>query len=875
MNDLCTPASTSSEFHRPSETQLEAEERGRVIMEKAMTRLNLDDPITNTSEAYHTLPSITNHLGIEPVFQVLPVCPECMEVYLASTTHDQACIRCHSSIFKFTQSRDSCSAAAGSEKSRAWLQFPMKSIEAQLHDIIAVQGMEDILEAWRGKPRQPGEYIDNFDGAICQELKGQDGWLFFENPRLTDDTELQIGLTLSMDWFSYLRSLIVPSHSSGPMSFNIINLPDWLWYVPVAHIVILLMPWYRYRTSNLLLSGITPGPKEQTSDQIQCFMWVFVNELIHLYEDGFVVPTEKYPEGRDIGVICDKPAAHKLGGFGSHSHTNFCHHCWISLSEKQTAAAFQSDACKPRSHEEQFTLMKEYLALLNETQWKTFVSTYATRWCELARLPYFDVCRMIVIDPMHNLLLGLVKTHFYNIWIQLNVLHKNKELRHFHDILVQLNIPAYLGRLPAMMGEPAGGSLTADQWLIAATIVCPIIIPQIWSKYCPDPVEADIVLACQIDNLAQEIEDQKAAARKAAAEARKAKDLYISAPEPEDADDIPDAGAIEDASDDEYEGDQAQKCIRLGEKGQDLLSDSILPNIHPRDPANFFKLSTALRLILVQKTRDKDIEEADRLLRDYGLELIQLYSTSVIKPNHHYATHTASCMCDYGPLHCFWTFLFERINKVPKSYNSGNHSGGELEVSFFQEFHRTVQQSCVMMQDSYNAGVKMPIHESIASMYKATADNCGTVQALVQESDEVYKDGDIALQMSPHSRSIKLPIDVYDSLLRHLQARFPALHLRSYFALGDATSLPLDPRAIIFDYAIVAQRHYWSLSHANSNANSLVAICTGSQHNDIRIGELLDIITLQQKELGVQSLGHVRWLKPANISLDHTFWSTR
>jgi hypothetical protein len=27
-----------------------------------------------------------------------------------------------------------------------------------------------------------------------------------------------------------------------------------------------------------------------------------------------------------------------------------------------------------------------------------------------------------------------------------------------------------------MMGEPAGGSLTADQWLVAATIVCPIIV---------------------------------------------------------------------------------------------------------------------------------------------------------------------------------------------------------------------------------------------------------------------------------------------------------------------------------------------------------------------------------------------------------------
>lgn len=33
-----------------------------------------------------------------------------------------------------------------------------------------------------------------------------------------------------------------------------------------------------------------------------------------------------------------------------------------------------------------------------------------------------------------------------------------------------------MGRLPALMGQPAGGSLTADQWLIAATVVCPIAV---------------------------------------------------------------------------------------------------------------------------------------------------------------------------------------------------------------------------------------------------------------------------------------------------------------------------------------------------------------------------------------------------------------
>ncbi len=79
----------------------------------------------------------------------------------------------------------------------------------------------------------------------------------------------------------------------------------------------------------------------------------------------------------------------------------------------------------------------------------------------------------------------------------------------------------------------------------------------------------------------------------------------------------------------------------------------------------------------------------------------------------------------------------------------------------------------------------------------------------------------------------------------------------------------------MFDYVIVAQQHYWSLLCAHGNANSLIVVRTRSQPSDISVGELLDIIALQQTALGVQSLGCIRWLKRANTCLANTFWSTR
>jgi hypothetical protein len=78
----------------------------------------------------------------------------------------------------------------------------------------------------------------------------------------------------------------------------------------------------RYRTTNTLLGGILPGPKEQDGDQIQRFLRVWVNELLRLWRHGFIAYTKNHPFGILVRVIlvciiCDKPAAHKFGGCGS------------------------------------------------------------------------------------------------------------------------------------------------------------------------------------------------------------------------------------------------------------------------------------------------------------------------------------------------------------------------------------------------------------------------------------------------------------------------------------------------------------------------------------------------------------------------------
>jgi hypothetical protein len=151
----------------------------------------------DTAETYKTLPSVLSHLGVNPKFIVLPVCSGCLEVHLALAPVSTLCDWCQSPIFKSTTSQKD----NGRECFKPILQFPTKSIQQQLEDILAVKRAKDLFEQWHFLTCHPGEYLDNFDGEICKTLEGPDHCPFFENPLPPESKdELQIGLMLGVDW---------------------------------------------------------------------------------------------------------------------------------------------------------------------------------------------------------------------------------------------------------------------------------------------------------------------------------------------------------------------------------------------------------------------------------------------------------------------------------------------------------------------------------------------------------------------------------------------------------------------------------------------------------------------------------------------------
>ncbi|GET66680.1 hypothetical protein RIR_jg18675.t4 [Rhizophagus irregularis DAOM 181602=DAOM 197198] len=71
----------------------------------------------------------------------------------------------------------------------------------------------------------------------------------------------------------------------------------------------------------------------------------------------------------------------------------------------------------------------------------------SVRWSEILRLPYFDLIRFVVVDPMHCLFLGIAKWITKRIWIDEGVLTE-KDLQSIQKKMDEFKVPSDLGQIP-------------------------------------------------------------------------------------------------------------------------------------------------------------------------------------------------------------------------------------------------------------------------------------------------------------------------------------------------------------------------------------------------------------------------------------------
>ncbi|KAG1908158.1 uncharacterized protein F5891DRAFT_1179677 [Suillus fuscotomentosus] len=386
---------------------------------------------------------------------------------------------------------------------------PIQVPSSSLVNFLAHGGNEAACESWRSHMVKPGELHDISDGEVWCTIQGPDQAPFFSG--METSQELHIGVTMSLDWFGRKTSIYGPSYSSGILLLCVSNLPRALSQSKYPHCRLLACLTPLLSTSFLPspagLFQITCAHLSHSTSLLfhfgiacrfppDCLLPRLSTSLLFfaaLYKEGVVYHTPGHPEGRRVrvvllGVVCDHPAMCKMCGFADHSHKNsLCPKCKVTQDELFSDESLRNEF-DPHNGEEHRCRCFQEKALETRDEHNTFFDKHGVHWTELARLPYFDLVRQTIIDSMHNLLLGIIKTQWYMQWILTPALcastqTRTRELDLMHTFLSTFEAPLWAGKLLLRVGEPAGGSLTADEYKFAATTAWPITIPIIWDMF--------------------------------------------------------------------------------------------------------------------------------------------------------------------------------------------------------------------------------------------------------------------------------------------------------------------------------------------------------------------------------------------------------
>ena len=308
---------------------------------------------------------------------------------------------------------------------------------------------------WKSRHTSPNVLGDVYDGRVWKKI--------MDNERFSDNF---YAFMINLDWFQPYKHL---TYLVGAIYLTVFNLPREV----------------RYSLQNVCLIGILPGPKEPELT-VNSFIEPLVKDLLLLWEgvelqvcQGTHTET-KLVHGAVICCSCDLPAGRKLCGFLGHSAHLGCSKCMKNFPSVKEApgyildhSGFERENWIPRTN----TQHRDNVAVLSQCTSKSALrqkeSELGCRYSTLLELPYFDPPTMLVVDPMHNLFLGIAKHFTKRVLIEKDILPTNG-LSIIQERVNNIVVPSDIGRIPYKI-ESSFYSFTADQyknWVMHYSLIC-------------------------------------------------------------------------------------------------------------------------------------------------------------------------------------------------------------------------------------------------------------------------------------------------------------------------------------------------------------------------------------------------------------------
>ena len=224
----------------------------------------------------------------------------------------------------------------------------------------------------------------------------------------------------------------------------------------------------RYKIENTILVGLMPGPSEPK--RMSPFLELLVDDLLLLW--GGVYVSTGFLNSFNIlaALLCfisDIPATRKVCGFPGFNARLGCSKCLKvfpceGFGERTDFSGYDCENWVVRTKEQHLRSLENVRKASSPTERRELQRRMGVSWSVLCRLPYFDIVRSHLIDPMHNFYLGTAK-HMVKIWKDRRLI-RQEHLSVIQAKIDEVNIPYSLGHIPYKVGSNFAG-LTADQWM--------------------------------------------------------------------------------------------------------------------------------------------------------------------------------------------------------------------------------------------------------------------------------------------------------------------------------------------------------------------------------------------------------------------------
>ncbi|KAL7284233.1 hypothetical protein ACG7TL_001515 [Trametes sanguinea] len=631
--------------------------------------------------------TVLGRLGLEPDIVRYASCPKCHATYTPDKKNKKKPYPPVCSLKETDKGPCGeplvCPREDGEDGDEARKYYPYHSL---LSWIAALSLRPELLRlarsAWTSN-NGSSRWRDIWDAPILRQFLGPDGRTPYS---AQPEGSVHLVFSLFIDWFNpFGNKKAGKQHSIGGIYLVCLNLP----------------PHLRYRPENVYLAGIIPGPKEPELHELNHYLRPLVDELLTLWHRGLYVGRSSFNSSgwliraAVVPLVCDLPALRKTAGFASHSAKRFCSFC---LLLKPNISNLDRSSWPRRSREDHYNIARRWRDADSDAERGRLFDKYGIRWSELLRLPYWDPTRFSLLDAMHNLFLGELKHHCRALWgiddkapsKQNIALHSPEEQSEWlHRVAAGVKKGSKMKRIRrgyvAAMAEfngaiPTSTNLTKEKCVQAllkwwgngrtSDIKIPPVLPEPTADFHLKKDGHESARSSVLDySVLAEIRADIAQTRLPSWLERPPRNFGSGAHGKLKADHWRTICTV----------NMVITLVRIWsshdatEEQQSMLE-------------NFVHLVCAVDLATRRSVDAGRIAKFDNHMRLYLEGVLHLFPWHKLVPNHHYSLHLPECLFNFGPVHAWWSFPFERFNGILQRLNH-NSKSNTIPITFMRYFY--------------------------------------------------------------------------------------------------------------------------------------------------------------------------------------------